>query len=116
MPNFRGVRFTNAHETLIWASKSKGSRYTFNHRAMKSRGMNDLQMRSDWLMPICTGDERLKRNGKKVHPTQKPEALLHRIVPGLQQAGGCAARPVLWQRHQWGSGQKARPALDRHRA
>jgi DNA modification methylase len=92
MPNFRGVRFTNAHETLIWASKSKGSRYTFNHRAMKASN-DDLQMRSDWLMPICTGDERLKRNGKKVHPTQKPEALLHRIILASSKPGDVLLDP-----------------------
>ncbi len=79
MPNFRGVRFTNAHETLIWASKSKGSRYTFNHHAMKQ--MNDgLQMRSDWLLQICTGSERIRINGEKAHSTQKPESLLYRIL------------------------------------
>ena len=80
MPNFRGRRFTNAHETLIWASKTSSSKYTFNYEAMKSLN-GDLQMRSDWLIPICTGDERLKdRDGKKVHPTQKPESILHRII------------------------------------
>jgi modification methylase len=79
MPNFRGRRFTNAHETLIWAAKSEASRYQFNYAAMKS--VNDeLQMRSDWLFPLCTGPERLKRDGHKLHPTQKPEALLHRIL------------------------------------
>jgi modification methylase len=79
MPNFRGVRFTNSHETLIWASKYQGARYTFNHHAMK--GLNDdLQMRSDWRMPICTGSERIKIDGKKAHSTQKPEALLYRVI------------------------------------
>jgi len=79
MPNFRGRRFTNAHETLIWAAKSETSRYQFNYAAMKS--VNDeLQMRSDWLFPLCTGPERLKRDGHKLHPTQKPEALLHRVL------------------------------------
>lgn len=92
MPNFRGVRFTNAHETLIWASKSRGSRYTFNHRAMKAAN-DDLQMRSDWLMPICTGAERLKRNGRKVHPTQKPEALLHRILLASSRPGDVLLDP-----------------------
>ncbi len=77
MPNFKGTRFTNAHETLIWASMGEKSRYTFNYRAMKT--LNDeLQMRSDWLIPICGGQERLKKGGTKVHPTQKPEALLYR--------------------------------------
>jgi len=92
MPNFRGVRFTNAHETLIWASKSRGSHYTFNHRAMKAAN-DDLQMRSDWLMPICTGAERLKRNGRKVHPTQKPEALLHRILLASSRPGDVLLDP-----------------------
>ena len=80
MPNFRGRRFTNAHETLIWASKTKTSKYTFNYEAMKSLN-GDLQMRSDWSLPICTGDERLKsKDGKKLHPTQKPENLLNRVI------------------------------------
>ena len=79
MPNFRGTRFTNAHETLIWASKNKKSKYTFNYQSMKSFN-DDLQMRSTWSLPICNGKERLKNNGVKVHSTQKPEALLHRIV------------------------------------
>ena len=79
MPNFRGTRFTNAHETLIWASKSKKSKYTFNYQSMKSFN-DDLQMRSTWNFPICKGKERLKINGVKLHSTQKPEALLHRII------------------------------------
>jgi len=79
MPNFRGTRFTNAHETLIWASKNKKSKYTFNYQSLKCLN-DDLQMRSDWKFPICNGKERLKNNGKKVHSTQKPEALLHRII------------------------------------
>jgi modification methylase len=80
MPNFRGRRFTNAHETLLWCAKSKDSRYTFNYDAMKSLN-DDLQMRSDWLLPLCTGQERLKDDdGNKAHPTQKPESLLYRIV------------------------------------
>ena len=80
MPNFRGMRLTNAHETLIWASKSEESKYTFNYDALKS--LNDgVQMRSDWVLPICTGHERLKdEKGDKAHPTQKPESLLHRII------------------------------------
>ena len=72
MPNFRGKRFTNAHETLIWCSKSQGSKYTFNYEAMKALN-EDVQMRSDWVLPICTGGERIKKDGKKAHPTQKPE-------------------------------------------
>tara|TARA_B100001027_G_scaffold214537_1_gene186923 strand:+ start:350 stop:1420 length:1071 start_codon:yes stop_codon:yes gene_type:complete len=79
MPNFRGTRFTNAHETLIWASKSEKSKYTFNYQSLKCLN-DDLQMRSNWNLPICNGAERLKRNGKKVHSTQKPESLLHRIL------------------------------------
>ena len=79
MPNFRGTRFTNAHETLIWASKDKKSKYTFNYQSLKCLN-DDLQMRSDWKLPICNGKERLKKNGKKIHSTQKPEALLHRII------------------------------------
>ena len=79
MPNFRGTRFTNAHETLIWASKSEKSKYTFNYQSLKCLN-DDLQMRSNWELPICNGSERLKKNGKKVHSTQKPEALLHRIL------------------------------------
>lgn len=80
MPNFRGRRFTNAHETMIWASKSAKSKYTFNYETLKQAN-DDVQMRSDWLFPICTGGERLKdKNGTKVHPTQKPEALLMRLL------------------------------------
>ena len=79
MPNFKGTRFTNAHETLIWASKSEKSKYTFNYQSLKCLN-DDLQMRSDWNLPICSGAERLKKNGKKVHSTQKPESLLHRVL------------------------------------
>ena len=79
MPNFRGTRFTNAHETLIWASKNKKSKYTFNYQSLKCLN-DDLQMRSDWTLPICNGSERIKKNGKKVHSTQKPESLLLRIL------------------------------------
>ncbi len=80
MPNFRGRRFTNAHETLLWCARSEDARYTFNYQAMKSLN-NGLQMRSDWLFPICGGPERLKgADGRKAHPTQKPEALLERLL------------------------------------
>src|SRR3954452_6886082 len=80
MPNFRGRRFTNAHETMIWATRDQGARYTFNYEALKA-GNEDIQVRSDWTLPLCTGDERLKgRDGKKLHPTQKPEALLARVI------------------------------------
>ena len=79
MPNFRGRRFTNAHETLIWCAHNKSTRYLFNYEAMKNLN-DDLQMRSDWLLPLCTGPERLKKDGKKAQPTQKPESLLHRVI------------------------------------
>jgi site-specific DNA-methyltransferase (adenine-specific) len=79
MPNFRGVRFTNAHETLIWATTSRDAKYTFNYHAMK-RLNQGKQMRSDWLLPICGGEERLRVGGEKVHSTQKPEALLYRVL------------------------------------
>ncbi len=92
MPNFRGVRFANAHETLLWVSKNKGARYTFNHHATKSAN-DDLQMRSDWVFPICTGAERLKEDGKKVHPTQKPEALLYRIILACTNPGDVVLDP-----------------------
>ncbi|MGA1613900.1 MAG: site-specific DNA-methyltransferase [Rhodobacteraceae bacterium] len=93
MPNFRGKRFTNAHETMIWASKSEGGKYTFNYEALKA--LNEgVQMRSDWVMPICTGHERLKDdNGNKAHPTQKPEALLHRILVGCTNPGDIILDP-----------------------
>ncbi|HET6610155.1 MAG TPA: site-specific DNA-methyltransferase [Rhodopila sp.] len=80
MPNFRGRRFTNAHETLIWAAREPKSRYRFNYQAMKALN-DDVQMRSDWFIPLCTGPERLRNeHGLKLHPTQKPEALLHRVL------------------------------------
>ncbi|MCX5615081.1 site-specific DNA-methyltransferase [Bombella saccharophila] len=80
MPNFRGRRFTNAHETLIWAARGPESKYRFNYQAMKALN-EDLQMRSDWYLPLCTGNERLKNeHGLKLHPTQKPESLLHRTL------------------------------------
>jgi len=92
MPNFKGTRFTNAHETLIWASMGEKARYTFNYRAMKT--LNDeLQMRSDWLIPICGGQERLKKGGHKVHPTQKPEALLYRILLACSNPGDVVLDP-----------------------
>ncbi len=92
MPNFRGRRFTNAHETLIWCARDKDSRYRFNYEAMKN--LNDeLQMRSDWLLPICTGAERLKENGKKAHPTQKPESLLHRVILSSTEPGDVVLDP-----------------------
>ena len=92
MPNFRGVRFTNAHETLIWAQKDKGARYTFNYRDMKSLN-NDLQMRSDWTLPLCTGSERVKIDGRKAHSTQKPEALLYRVILSSSNPGDVVLDP-----------------------
>jgi site-specific DNA-methyltransferase (adenine-specific) len=92
MPNFRGVRFTNAHETLIWAQKKQGAKYTFNHQAMKALN-DDLQMRSDWHLPIVTGKQRLKVNGKKAHSTQKPEALLYRIIMASSNPGDMILDP-----------------------
>lgn len=93
MPNFRGKRFTNAHETMIWASKGRKQSYTFNYEAMKA--LNDeLQMRSDWTIPICAGAERLKdANGEKAHSTQKPEALLHRVIVSSTQPGDVVLDP-----------------------
>jgi modification methylase len=81
MPNFRGRRFTNAHETMIWAARDASAKgYTFNYEALKA-GNEDIQVRSDWTLPLCTGEERLKNDtGKKLHPTQKPEALLARVI------------------------------------
>ncbi|WP_075995787.1 site-specific DNA-methyltransferase [Salaquimonas pukyongi] len=94
MPNFRGRRFTNAHETMIWASRDqKAKGYTFNYEAMKMAN-DEVQMRSDWLFPICTGHERLKdENGDKVHPTQKPEALLHRVLMSSTKPGDVVLDP-----------------------
>jgi len=93
MPNFRGRRFTNAHETLIWAARSAASRYTFNYEAMKALN-DDLQMRSDWLLPICAGPERLKgADGRKAHPTQKPAALLHRLLLATTLPGDTVLDP-----------------------
>jgi len=93
MPNFRGTRFTNAHETLIWAARGQKSRVTFNYESLKV-GNDDTQMRSDWLFPICTGAERLKdADDDKVHPTQKPEALLHRILNATTKPGDVVLDP-----------------------
>ncbi|WP_374414335.1 site-specific DNA-methyltransferase [Novosphingobium colocasiae] len=92
MPNFKGTRFTNAHETLIWASMGEKAKYTFNYRAMKT--LNDeLQMRSDWVLPICGGPERLRKDGHKVHPTQKPEALLYRVMLATTNKGDVVLDP-----------------------
>jgi modification methylase len=95
MPNFRGRRFTNAHETLIWASMGPKARYTFNYDAMKALN-EELQMRSDWLFPICSGAERLKQDsGRKTHPTQKPEALLYRVILASSHVGDVVLDPFL---------------------
>lgn len=93
MPNFRGKRLTNAHETMIWASKSEDSKYTFNYEALKA--LNEgIQMRSDWVLPICTGHERLKNEaGEKAHPTQKPESLLHRVLVATTKPGDIVLDP-----------------------
>lgn len=93
MPNFRGKRLTNAHETLIWASRDEGAKYTFNYEALKA--LNEgVQMRSDWVLPICTGHERLKDDkGDKAHPTQKPESLLHRVILGTTNPGDVVLDP-----------------------
>jgi len=109
MPNFRGVRFTNAHETLIWAQKEQGAQYTFNYHVMKSLN-DDLQMRSDWLLPICTGKERIKANGVRAHSTQKPEALLYRILLASTHPGDVVLDPF------FGTGTTGAVAkkLDRH--
>tara|TARA_B100001778_G_scaffold334804_1_gene347948 strand:+ start:1206 stop:2252 length:1047 start_codon:yes stop_codon:yes gene_type:complete len=93
MPNFRGRRFTNAHETMIWASKSEKSKYTFNYQSLKAFN-DDIQMRSDWEFPLCTGGERLKdARGDKVHPTQKPEALLKRVLMASTNPGDTVLDP-----------------------
>ena len=95
MPNFKGRRFTNAHETLIWAAMGAEARYTFNYEAMKSLN-EELQMRSDWLIPLCTGPERLRSaEGRKLHPTQKPEALLHRVLLASSKPGDVVLDPFM---------------------
>jgi modification methylase len=93
MPNFRGKRLTNAHETMIWAGKDENSKYTFNYEALKA--LNEgIQMRSDWVLPICNGHERLKNaEGDKAHPTQKPESLLHRVLVGSTNPGDVVLDP-----------------------
>ena len=109
MPNFRGRRFTNAHETLIWAARSQSSRHTFNYEAMKALN-DDVQMRSDWELPICTGQERLKQDGRKAHPTQKPESLLARVILASTNRGDVILDPF------FGSGTTGAVArrLNRH--
>jgi modification methylase len=93
MPNFKGRRFTNAHETLIWAGKNPDTKYTFNYEAMKALN-DDLQMRSDWTLPICSGGERIKNaDGQKAHSTQKPESLLHRVIVSSTKPGDVILDP-----------------------
>lgn len=95
MPNFKGKRFTNAHETLIWASKSPKAKYHFSYEGLKAMN-EDLQMRSDWVLPICSGGERIKgEDGKKAHPTQKPESLLYRILMATTEPGDVVLDPFL---------------------
>jgi DNA modification methylase len=92
MPQFRGMRFTNAHETLIWAQKSRGAKYTFNYRSLKALN-DDLQMRSDWYFPLVRGAQRLKSNGVKAHSTQKPEGLLYRVLLASTNPGDVVLDP-----------------------
>jgi modification methylase len=92
MPNFKGTRFTNAHETLLWCAKSNTSKYRFNYDAMKALN-EDLQMRSDWVLPICSGAERLKVDGEKAHATQKPESLLYRVLLATSDVGDVVLDP-----------------------
>jgi modification methylase len=92
MPNFRGVRFTNSHETMLWAQKKKGAHYTFNHKSMKALN-DDLQMRSDWTIPLVTGKQRIKSNGSKAHSTQKPEGLLYRVIMSSSNVGDVILDP-----------------------
>lgn len=108
MPNFRGRRFTNAHETLLWCARDPAAKYRFNYEAMKSLN-EDLQMRSDWLLPICTGAERIKINGKKAHPTQKPASLLHRVIISSTEVGDTVLDPF------FGSGTTGAVAKRLHR-
>lgn len=108
MPNFRGVRFTNAHETLLWAQKKKGAKYTFNHFTMKALN-DDKQMRSDWVLPICSGNERIKIDGKKAHATQKPEALLYRVISSCTKPNDIVLDPF------FGSGTTGAVAKKLHR-
>ena len=108
MPNFRGVRFTNAHETLLWAQKKRGAHYTFNHQDMKALN-DDLQMRSDWTIPLSTGKERIKVNGEKAHATQKPEELLDRVIMASSNPGDIILDPF------FGSGTTGAVAKKLHR-
>ena len=117
MPNFRGRRFTNAHETMIWATRSADAKgYTFNYEALKA-GNDDCQVRSDWLFPICTGAERLKdATGRKTHPTQKPEALLARVMLAASNAGDIVLDPFFGSGTTGAVARRLQPRLHRHRA
>ena len=117
MPNFRGRRFTNAHETMIWAARGPEAKaYTFNYETLKA-GNEDVQVRSDWFLPICTGAERLKdEKGRKVHPTQKPEALLHAGAAGRLQRRRSGARSVFRLRDHRGRRAALGPLVHRPRA
>jgi len=108
MPNFRGIRFTNAHETLLWAQKKRGAHYTFNYQTMKALN-DDLQMRSDWIIPLSTGKERIKINGEKAHTTQKPEELLYRVILSSSNPGDLVLDPF------FGSGTTGAVAKKLHR-
>ncbi|MDH3943860.1 MAG: DNA methyltransferase [Anaerolineae bacterium] len=108
MPNFRGVRFTNAHETLLWVQKQRGASYTFNHHTMKALN-GEKQMRSDWEIPLCSGAERIKVNGEKAHSTQKPEALLYRVIQASTNPGDVVLDPF------FGSGTTGAVAKRLHR-
>ena len=116
MPNFRGRRFTNAHETLIWAARGRDSRHRFNYAAMKALN-DDIQMRSDWFLPLCTGPERLRnQHGLKLHPTQKPEALLHRVLLASTAPGDIVLDPFLGTGTTAVVARAAAPAFHRHGA
>ena len=117
MPNFRGRRFTNAHETLIWAAKSADAKgYTFNYEALKA-GNEDCQMRSDWFLPLCTGEERLKdADGGKTHPTQKPEALLARVLLSASKPGDLVLDPFFGSGTTGAVAKRLGRTLHRHRA
>ena len=111
---FKGTRFTNAHETLIWAVKNPKSKYTFNYEAMKALN-EDTQMRSDWQIPLCTGKERLKgEDGGKLHPTQKPEALLYRVIMASSNVGDVVLDPFFGTGTTGAVAKKARPQFYRH--
>ena len=115
MPNFRGTRFTNAHETMIWCVKSKDAKPRFNYDAMKALN-EDLQMRSDWLLPICAGAERIKHDGKKAHSDPETRGAASSGDSGVDRTGGNHPRSVLRHRHHRRRRAPPRPSLRRHRA